>query len=214
MDNPGNPLKEFSGVLKAWHGEEFTPQGENAKTRVRVEFDFTDLEVIRTDEPYPYPITTLRVGYADPHASSSQTNRWAHLSKSVRTVTQGHCETGDVLDFLVGKRQAWVMVTKPVRSPDDDGNWADRDTEVWTLKSIEGVEQDSGGDIMGHLADLLDGKNEAGFYEAVFKDAKVRANTEIIEQATNRTLLEGLEKTGMATRDDEGVWHKTVTATA
>ncbi len=207
-DSPGNPLQEFKGTLKGIRQEEYTSQGENAKTRLRVHFDFIDVEVIKSLEPYPFPITTISVGYADPKASNSETNRWAHLSKTLRKGTQGACQPSEVLDFIVGKSQVWALATLPLRLPDDDGNWADRDTECWTLKSIDGVDQDSDEDIMGYLADLADGKDDAGFNEALFKDTKVKTHPKIIESATDRSLLPALEAAKLVTRDDDGVWHK------
>lgn len=212
MDNPGNPLREFIGTLKEYKTPTFTPpvttEDPHPKTRVRVEFDFVDVEVIRTEEPYPYPVTTISVGYADPHASGSTTNRWAHLSKSVRKITLGACPPAEVLDFLVGKRQTWEQVELTIRTPDDDGNWADRPTLCWTLKSLEGVEQDSGGDIMDHLVGLMDGKNETDIYAAIFADAKIKLHPEIIQQATDRELMGGLVASNRLTRDDEGIYHK------
>lgn len=215
MDNPSNPLREFSGVLKEYRQQEYTPpvtpDNSNPKTRVRVEFDFTDVEPIKTEEPYPYPTAIISVGYADPKASSSETNRWAHLSKSVRKVTKGHCKPNEVLNFIVGREQTWEMVVLPVRLPDDDGNWADQQVEVWTLKSIEGLElagSDEGVDIMSYLADMLDGKDEATFNAAVFADATLKANPKIIEQATDRSLIPAIEAVSKFTRDDGGVYHK------
>jgi len=215
MDNPGNPLREFKGNLKEYRTEAYTPNpsdnNPNPKARVRVEFDFTEVEPIRTEEPYPYPVTTISVGYADPKASNSETNRWAHLSKSVRRVTEGHCPPGEVLDFITGKTQVWEMSILPVRMPDDDGNWADQQVEVWTLKSIEGYElagNDGEMDIMSYLGNLIDGKNEATFNAAVFADPKIKSHPKIIEQATDRSLIPAIEAGGGITRDDDGVYHK------
>ena len=54
----GTPLRRFKANLKEYRSEKVTPDGGGREYR-RIFFDFIDLEVIESVEPYPFPIATL-----------------------------------------------------------------------------------------------------------------------------------------------------------
>jgi hypothetical protein len=202
-----SPLRRFKGTLKEWRTEEKTP--ETGKPYRNVLFDFVDVEVLEATEPYPFPITQIRLRYADPQTSRGGT-RWAVFSESARAVTKGVAEPSKTLEYLEGKSQEWFMGEGSVRVGPNDNNaeWHDELVLCWKVASVAGgVQPESGGQVMDHVVKLLDGKQEQEFYTVLFTDATVKANPKIIEQATKRELLPMLESSGLAYRTPDGTWH-------
>ncbi len=73
----GTPLRRFQGTLKEYKSEKHTPQDGGREYMVIV-FDFTDVVVLESVEPYPFPIATLNVSY-----STATETRWDALAKSI-----------------------------------------------------------------------------------------------------------------------------------
>lgn len=195
----GTPLLRFKGTLKDYEVEDRTADNRTYKA---VNFNFIDLEVIESTEPYPYPIAVISIGY-----NPNDGTKWAIFAKSIAKVF-GHVPS---IDDLVNKHQEWEYGDAKLRLPDEQGVWDTRDGKSWQLVSIDGVEGGaarSPEDITPHVLDLLDGKTEQDFYQALYQDELVRKHPDIITSATERTLLSTLETAGKATRDDQGVWHR------
>ena len=60
-----------------------------------------------------------------------------------------------------------------------------------------------------HILELLDGKDEQGFYQVFYQDELVRKHPDLITAATDRKLLTTLVDAGRVTRDAEGKYHRT-----
>ncbi len=216
-----SPLQEFIAVLDSWEAETRespadTP-GDTPRKYQIITFNFKDLEVIRSTEPYPYPIAVLNIGYAAPTVSRGNT-RWDALASSIRKLTPD-----PDLDLLVGKRQTWVMAEATLRqalteedgTPKLDGKlrplWGDVKADAWQIKEIEGLgsTEEADQDFMDFLVDQADGKLEKDWYEALLGDRRVTQGPgDIVTAITERKLLDTLLKAGKLTRDDEQILHK------
>lgn len=194
----GTPLLRFKGMLKEYEVEDRTADNRIYKV---IKFNFIDLEVLESTEPYPFPIASIEIGY-----NPNEGTKWAVFAKSIAKVF-GHVPS---IDDLTGKLQEWEYGDAKLRLPDEQGIWDTRDGKAWLLASIDGVGSASSEpeDITPHILGLLDGKNEADFYQVLYQDELARKHPDIITSATDRKLLPALEAANKATRDDQGIWHK------
>ena len=91
------PLVRFRGVLKEVVSETLDANEFRTKPSLRASFNFIDLEVLESNEPYPFPIATIKIGYTE-----RADTRWAVLTKSLRDLIP---EPGDRLAMITGKSQ-------------------------------------------------------------------------------------------------------------
>lgn len=200
-----HPLIRFRGVLKEYRGVErtFGEGTANARKAQYVAFNFINVQVLQSREPYPFPIATIEIAY-----NTSAETRWAALSGSFRKFLPENN-----IDLLVGKQQEWEFKggIKLRQQDPADNEWKSLDGEAFQLTWLEGAEAPDGQDIMDKIVALADGKDDNGFYSALFSDAEIRGMAgyqDVVTSASNRTLLQTLETAGQLKRDTEGVWHK------
>jgi len=197
----GTPLLRFQAFLKEYKSEKRRDESSGREYMV-VKFDFTDLVVIDSVEPYPFPVAVIEIGY-----SSTEKTKWDALAQSIKKL-YGRTPA---LDEIVEKTQEWHFGDCKLRTLDDsDKQWKDLPGQAWQIVSIEGigdpaVETQNRDD---HVLDLLDGRTEADFNQEVLTDPTVRQDRDLVTAITNRELLPSLEKAGRAHRDSAGVWHK------
>ncbi len=196
----GTPLLRFRGTLKEYLSKPQQDQG--GRSFMVIDFNFIDIAVIESVEPYAFPICTIGVGY-----STTADTKWDALAKSIKKLFG----RTPALDEIVGKQQEWHFAPAMLTTKDEStGQWIKQPTNAWQIVSIDGLGSpaQASADIDAHVLDLLDGKNEQDFQQVFFVDPEIRKHPELIEQATNRQLLPNLESAGRAYRDDAGVWHK------
>lgn len=203
----GTPLRRFQGVLQNYVSERKT-DANSSRTYMVIAFNFVDLTVLESVEPYPFPIATLSIGY-----STSENTRWDALASSIKKLWG----STPALDELVGKVQEWAYLPCKLRTKLESGEWADVPNEAWQVAGVTGIGAGvgaSGGgapaasDPTDHLLDLLDGKLEADFHQVLFQDPELRGHPDLITSATERTLLPALEAAGRCYRGSDGIWHK------
>jgi len=215
-----SPLQEFIAILESWEAEtrespSDTP-GEAPRKYQVITFNFKDLDVILSTEPYVFPIAVLSIGYAPPAASRGNT-RWEALAGSIRKLTPD-----PDLDVLVGKRQTWKMLPATLRMPvlEEDGTpkldgrlrplWADADVDCWHITEVEGLGSaaESDEELMDFLVGQADGKTASAWYEGLLQDRRVTARNDIVTAITDRKLLDTMKVANKLTEDAEGVLHK------
>lgn len=227
---PGNPLIHFKGVLKEYHPVD---AGGGGRKYTVIEFNFTDVEVIESREPYYFPITSFGIGYSAPsdRGRPGQGNRWEVLSASLRKLLGP--ENAE-LKVLKGKMQEWEQRPGTIRQAlkDEDGNqvmmenpdgspvignngqpreeWGDVVLPCWQLVALEGVgsAEEVDTEFMGHLCGLADGKDDRAFYEAAFGDSKVTGKPDVVQSITDRLLVQTLLDAGRLERSTDGMLHK------
>ncbi|KKL73056.1 hypothetical protein LCGC14_2078760 [marine sediment metagenome] len=218
MDRPSGgdtPLRRFKGILDELKLDQRV--ASDGRTYAVALFNFKDVEVLESTEPYPFPIAVIGISYKPPKSSRGGT-KWEALSASLRKLMPENPDP----DELKGKRQEWAQVEFALRSaltdeeghPVMDGNqkqlWGDVPTLCWTIVSVEGLgsvaEKDE--DFNAFLVNLADGKTEPKFYEEALTNSQVTARPNIVEAITSRKLLTTLTEMGLITRDAEGILHK------
>jgi hypothetical protein len=217
-----SPLQDFRGTLANYATEERTSQSDQSKY-MTISFNFADVEVLLSDEPYPFPIAIIKIGYKPPKESRGGT-KWDAFASSLRKLSP---EKPD-LDVLVGHKQRWTRLPFKIRSPltDDEGNpqldgnqrqiWGDLDIPCWKVVEVEGLGsvEEKDADFNKLLVDLADDKTEPKFYEAALTHSAVTARPNIVAAITERKLLTTLTEMNLLTRDAEGILHKVVAAEA
>ena len=216
-----SPLREFIAVLESWEAETREAQADNPGDTPRkyqvITFNFKDLEVIESTEPYAFPIAVLSIGYAPPTVSRGNT-RWDALAGSIRKLTPD-----PDLDLLVGKRMTWAMLPSTLRqalveedgTPKLDGRlkalWGDVQVDAWQVKEIEGLGSiaESDEEFMDFLVGEADGKTPTDWYEALLGDRRVtQGRGDIVTAITERKILDTLLTAGKLTQDSDGILHK------
>ena len=198
----GTPLRVFEGLLQDYVPTKHAAV-EGGREYMTIVFNFVDVVVIKSVEPYPFPIATISLPY-----STSTDTRWDALASSIKKVFG----STPALEELVGKKQRWEYLPTKLRKMLEDKTWATVDDESWQLVSIEGVGEGVSGsgttpsfDIDAHILTLLDGKTEQDFLQVFYQDPEVRKFPDLITAATNRELLPTLEKAGRIGRDPQGI---------
>lgn len=218
----GFPLLRFEAVCK-----EVTPvvrKDENdpsAKERQTVKFDFVDLTVIDTVEPYPFPIISFSLPYSDRAETI-----WMEWAKSFRDIIPATAWAGMAMPFkiLEGKKQVWAYVPGRLRRPITDENgepvmdgagrqkWGVQDADTWKLVSVEGFGGTApGSNIHDLIIEWIDGKNDKDFMQWLFTDMSLKTvsgHQAAVEAQAERKLLPMLVEAGKLTLDDSGVYHK------
>ena len=209
-----SPLLRFKGVLANYKPDERVSQQDQSKYMV-ILFNFTDVEVLDSTEPYPFPIAVIKIGYKPPKDSRGGT-KWDAWAGSLRKLTP------EGIDSLVGKKQEWQVLPTLIRSPlvNDDGSpqvdgnnrpiWGDLNQGCWKVVAVDGLgsvaEKDE--DFNLFLVELADGKTEQQFYEGALTNSRVTERGNIVEAITSRKLLDTLKEMNLLTRDAEGILHK------
>ena len=218
---PFNPLLRFSGMCK-----EVTPvvykneDDPSAKERMTVKFDFTDITVIDTEEPYPFPTATGSLPYSDRAETI-----WMAWANSFRDLIPKEEWVALSMPFkiLEGKRQEWAYLPARLRRPltDENGDpimdatgrpkWGVQDANTWQLVSVEGYGKSSGTNIYDLIIEHLDGKDDKDFMEWLFTNMEIKAvpgHAAAVEAQSERKLIPMLIESGKMTQDANGVYHK------
>ncbi len=203
----GTPLRKFEAVLLDYVPTKHAAV-EGGREYMTIVFNFVDVVVIESVEPYPFPIAAISLPY-----STSTETRWDAIASSIKDVFG----RTPALEELVGKKQVWQYLPCTLRKRSEEGVWSNQQDESWKLVSIEDAGASAspagtepGFDIDAHILNLIDGKTEQDFYQVFYQDPKVRSHPELITAATERKLLGTLEEAGRVSRDSEGIWHRTL----
>ncbi len=211
------PVRRFKGLLESYTPE---PKTYGARTQMSYNFNFKEIEILETTEPYTFPIVVININYNPPsdRGRAGQGNRWEVMAASLRKLSPQDPD----LDLLVGKTQEWAQLPATLRLPinDEEGNpqldgngaavWGDVGADAWQIVSVDGMGsvQEADDDFNAFLIDLADGKTEPQFYNAALTSERVNARPNIAQALIDRKLLTTLIEMGKLTRDAEGILHK------
>lgn len=221
-DQHGTPLQEFKAVCKQYvaRDQHFEARnGQAARDAKFIEFDFTDVIVIRSLETYTLPIAKISLPYSD-----RADTRWAAFTKSVRAVVPPEVwqASADPLGLLVGKRQHWNFTGGNVlRAPikDDQGGdvyengkqkWGPVPSDTWQVVSIEGIGT-GGVQLLDLIAEYAVGKTADMVNQEVLTNMEWKGYQGFqaaAEGTVARTLLPGLVMAGKLTQSPDGTYLK------
>lgn len=201
-----SPLNDFWGVLKQWEAEDRVFEGAKYPTR-DIHFHFVDLEVIASEEPYPFPVAEIIVRYADPARSRGQ-NKWDHFASSLRPLFG---KDPSAMNKLVGRRQHWIRTSGTTRVQ-EDGEWVNKPAMLWTVAEVDGVtaptNNGAGGGARELALDLADGKTEGEFYTAALSNQTIMRDAVLVDSLTSRSFVKQMIDLGPLTQDEAGLLHK------
>ena len=192
-----HPLIHFKGVL-----QKYTPQPPNEQSRISVHFDFTDVEVIESREPYDFPVAQIRVLF-----SKRDSSAWGVFGASIERIDKE-------LDvpFLTGKMQEWKYTEGHSLGFKDKVTQEDVEIGAWEVMSIgeqttiAGITASSGAPSQDAVVlELLAEKTMAEFNILIFADPRVSMETK--QKAIDKKLVQGLIANGTVSVDKDGKHH-------
>ena len=221
-----SPLRWFRGKLDSITGA-MVQRGNMPQARLEVSYNFSDVEVFESTEPYPFPVAQVSLMHST-RAKSSMGVLGASMDKLLNAGLDENLpqQQAKNQDALIGKIQEW-KVTGGHLMPDRDnaGNWTEVPKEGWEVVYVEGVggtphsgiaqptapaKGEYAGPItpMQRAINLLDGKTQQQWNNVVFQDSVIKGDTRLINNIINGQFLPPLEESGVVTRDADMVYHK------
>lgn len=194
------PLREFKGVLDGIKTE------PNQYQKTDVILWFSELDVIASDEAYPFPITNLNITY-----NENEKSKWGVFADSTRKfVPENVTNVAALLESLMGKRLHMKYTGGHMMWDRDKGMETAR--ECWELVGAEGGEPmtvATGGasDTAKIALDLMDGKTIQEWNQEVFQNPAVKVDGALIDQIIGNTFFPAMKEQGNVTVDDDGILH-------
>lgn len=191
------PLRKFTGTLDSYGIEDNRP----------AELNFTNITVIESVEPYPFPSAVVSIW-----PSTKVKSKWGVFGVALGKFIQPHEDLRDCCGKVFG-----MMFTPGHMLPtknEETGEWKDLPKECWEVYSLDGAEVSADGTAPAAVSpaekamQLLDGKNLQTFNQAAMADTVVRADPEILGQIVGKTFVQSLLDAGLFTMDGEGTYHK------
>lgn len=198
LKDSGTPLREFKGKLESYSVDppdtRYLKEGEQGKNRVTL--NFSEIKVIKSTEPYLFPVAQIGITYSD-----KSNSMWGIFSKSL-----GKCvpESED-LKHQVG-RTFHMLMTPNHKFGRDRVSGADIIRDAWEVQGVEGAATAQVNPLKKAL-DLLDGKTEPDFHQAVFQDGDVKKDTSLFSSILNKQFIPSMIDAGQVTKDADGIYH-------
>lgn len=222
-----SPLRHFRGKLDSITGS-MEQRGSMPQAKLELHYNFSELEVFESTEPYPFPITQISMM----HNTKDKSNAGVlglSMGKIINAGVDENIPQGDPRvknqDFLIGKVQEWKVTTGHMMW--DNDKQAETPREAWEVVSVEGVggtphsgvatapatevpaaaPATSGVTPIRQALDLLDGKSQQEWNSLVFQDPVVKGEGALVKSIIDGTFITNMEATGMVTKDDNGIYH-------
>lgn len=199
---PRTPLRDFWGTF-----EGFDPVHNAQYNTLNVKLKFSDIEVIKSESPYEFPVAEIMVKHSDRTGSL-----WGVFSESVNKFLAEDEE----LPSLVG--QKLHMVYTPGHMMFDraanNGAGGQSPRDAWEVTEVAGRGSGSspngstnGKAALGPLAavlSILNGKTEQEFNAAALRDDRVKKDSSFVDKILSRSLLGELVTSGQAVKGEDG----------
>jgi hypothetical protein len=132
-----SPLRHFRGKLDSITGS-MVQRGTMTQARLEVLYNFSDVEVFSSTEPYPFPIAQIAVMHSNREKSMTGV-----LGRSMDKVINAGLdenlpqEKAKNQDFLIGKVQEWRVT--PGHMMWDREKGVETARECWEVVYVEGM---------------------------------------------------------------------------
>jgi len=187
----GTPLREFKGRLKEYYPEE-------QRYGTFVILNFIDLEVLRSAEPYNFPIASLSI-----KLSNRKRSGWGIFGDTLAALLPEDQDIKDCVNRMMHLEMEEGHVYGQDRTTGEDmvGN-------PWHVLDIEGgaapgVALTSAKD---RATELLIGKTRAEFNKAAYADPIIRKDTALQRAITDKSFINSLLQLGTVMEDENGVF--------
>lgn len=214
-----SPLIRFRGVLKEVKESTYTPQG-GGNERLSLEFNFVDVVVIESREPYPFPIASVRVGYSD-----RPNTKFAALSKGFKEIVprEEFAQLENPFEVLKGRNQEWYYGPAQLRLPlkNEDGSdkvdgagkavWGVIEGLAWQIVGVDGYQSASGPSLMDQIVDYAHGHTMQEIGQWIYTNQSLKSFpgfNSAAEGIASRSLLPMLEASGKIKLGDDGKYVK------
>ena len=223
------PLREFTGILESITAEDVA---SNGRSWVNAIYNFTELEIIKSTEPYTLPIAQISIGISN-RKQSAMGVFGASVDKLLNVDEEGNPLQAEVdgapnpdikgQGYLIGKRLHMTMTGGHMQWDRNKGTETPR--ENWEVMEVVGetAEVDStpepapaakkvapkaatkGAKSSIQIAlGILNGKTQQEWNQEVFKNATVKADGALIAKIIQGTLLKELTDAGQVTKAKDG----------
>lgn len=213
------PLREFTGTLESITGD-MVQRGRMAQPRLEVLYNFVDIEVIDTTEPYISPVAQISIMQSTRERSLMGVFG-ASVDRFINVDSKGNPLPDELPDgtpnpnlkshgYLIGKVLHIKVTGGHMMWDGNRGEETPR--EAWELVGMEALpggaaEVSPGLNATQEALRVLDGKTEQQWHQVVFNNPAVKADEKVRSSILNRTFLDPLEADGVITKDDNGVYH-------
>lgn len=214
------PLRDFWGVLDSYGGD--MREGQRGAFLV-VLYNFKEVEVIESIEPYTSPIAQVEISHSS--RAKSRMGYWGEsVDKIINTGIDPEVPQEQVKnqDYLLGKR-CHLKLTPGHMIFNVDAK-EERPNDCWTLMEVAGEATSASVTATAAPAatpaptapvktatqaalEALDGKTEQEWHQEVFTNSIVKANQSIVNAIIGRTFLPDLETAGVVTKGEDGIYH-------
>lgn len=188
MDDFTPEVTHFRGVLSE---VEIVEKDYEGRKQIRLNFNFTGLEVLDSPAPYTFPVYTLSVAHSEKASSM-----FGIFNNSARKV--------------LGTKVAWSELYgrnfeitwnggHMVRRPNEAGDWVPTEIKAWEVLSVDGGETVT-------LADLANGKNDAEFKKAILQSGDMNAKARVMNGEIGDVVAEMVKAKEIKVKD--GVYSK------
>ncbi len=226
----GSPLRHFRGKLDSIAGA-MVQRGNMPQARLELTYNFSDVEVFVSTEPYPFPIAQISMLHSN-RVKSGMGVLGASIDKIINAGLDENApqEQAKNQDFLTGKVQEWKFTAGHMMPDrDDQGNWTEKPREAWEVVYVEGVggtahsgagaAAPAAGDApapvpvatgvtpIQQALNLLDGKTQQEWNNIVFQDPIVKADAALTNSIIGGTFLSPMVESGMLTVDENQIYH-------
>ena len=194
-DGFDTPLQDFWGTLVSidQKQEDF---GGKGKPKLKATFNFKDVKVILSTEPYNFPTAPIVFFW-----SGAKRSGWGILSNSITKLIP----EDQPVEFLIGKKVHMVLTAGHTFGKDKKTN-EDIIKDCWEVLEIEGIATKL--NARERVLDIIDGKTDVQFNQAAVGDPVLKTDSELMSQLIGQTLLPALEASNKIKKDEGGVWHK------
>lgn len=205
-----SPLRHFKGKLVDIKVEERT--FNDGRTGRTLKFEYADIEIYESVEPYAFPTHTLELSTSPEVLSGSKPvnarSRLGHLVNSAKEAAGKDVDLADMIgtyltmQFKEGLTKIWSPNSK-----ERDGD----DVQSWQVVAIEGVVKAAGQDLDPDevVVELVSGQSQQ---QAMSTIATELPNKPVLEKIKDellaRTLFDRLVKDGKLTVDEQGFYRK------
>ena len=117
-------------------------RGNMPQERLEVNYNFDNVEVFQSTEPYPFPIVQISILHSNRDKSNAGVLGQS-IDKIINAGTDENAPQQLVKnqDFLIGKFQEWKVTGGHMMPARDDatGKWVEQARDAWAVVWVDGV---------------------------------------------------------------------------
>lgn len=178
------------------------PLYPNSKAQMRLKYNFTDIEVIESKEPFEFPIFSFEVTYTPKMTASAFGALVDSVSEIVPPEARGNPR------FIEGL-QVHMKWSETLLRGQQDGKWDDYPGFAWKFVGVEGFTAEEGPSLNERVLKLMVGESETTFQQAYYGETALQTlpgYNEMTQKLAEGTLFSEFEESGLIKRDEEGLF--------